>query len=470
MIWTRSFLVWSAIAGCTMLVVVACGDEDGAPRDLGTTDASPDVASQPDASPADAGARPDADARAPFDPADEPVTCAGLPCAVQIVAGDDHFCARMSDGTVRCWGSDNLGALGRGSGEDADAGPDAGWAVSAVAGLSGVTQLSAAGATTCARVEEASAPGEPKIACWGSNEHGQLGLGDGMADFDPHPEPVAVALSRDAKPVRVDVGHRSACAVLPSGAIACWGNNEQLQLARTGGEPVLGPAAAEIGQLLGARTVPAAHSTLVVTPSGEVWSWGALATPFGTVGGRIASVSPDPLPGRVGTLAGVTGIAVSGWIEDFESPEPLPPRAHACAIASGEVYCWGQTYRAALCTGVPDSSRTPAHAPSYTAAWPQQIAVSDELTCVRMTDGTVSCCGEDGRGRLGRGKVGLYEKSFVRASAFEGKAVQVAASNGAVCVLVQGGTVECWGSNENGELGQPDVDALPHPSPLVVRF
>ncbi len=467
---TRTFLVCTAPVACVALALAACGD-DGSGPDVAPPDAGSDVTSEPETS-TDASVRPDADARAPFDPADEPVTCTSTPCAVQIVAGDDHFCTRMSDGTVRCWGSDNFGALGRGGepGED-DPGPDAGWSVSAVAGLSGVTQLSAAGATTCARVEEPSAPGEPKIMCWGSNEYGQLGLGgDGVADFDPHPAPEPVSLARDLGALRVDVGHRSACVVAPSGDAVCWGSNEQLQLGRESLELILGPDVASAGQPLAARVIPAAHTTLVVTRDGEVWSWGAVALPFGTVGGRIASLSPDPLAGRVGAIAKVTSIAASGWVEDFESPEPSPPRGHACAIADGEVHCWGQTYRAALCTGLPDSERTPAHAPSYTEAWPQQVAVSDELTCVRMTDGTVRCCGEDRRGRLGRGNVGSFVNGFVKATALQDKAVQVATSNGAVCALLQGGTVACWGSNANGELGQPDADDLEHPSPLLVRF
>jgi alpha-tubulin suppressor-like RCC1 family protein len=52
----------------------------------------------------------------------------------------------------------------------------------------------------------------------------------------------------------------------------------------------------------------------------------------------------------------------------------------------------------------------------------------------------------------------------------KGRAVHVAPGNGAVCALMQGGTVECWGSNVHGELGQPEPDYLDHPSPLPVRF
>ncbi|MBL0196101.1 MAG: hypothetical protein IPQ09_18120 [Myxococcales bacterium] len=55
---------------------------------------------------------PDVDPRPPFDPADEAVVCASTPCVVELAAGAAHFCARMSDGTVRCWGNDPNGELG----------------------------------------------------------------------------------------------------------------------------------------------------------------------------------------------------------------------------------------------------------------------------------------------------------------------------------------------------------------------
>jgi alpha-tubulin suppressor-like RCC1 family protein len=463
----RTFLVWISLAASTTAAVVACG-EDPVDQAMARGDAGRDLdaAEMPVV---DAGKRRDADSRAPFDPADEAVTCAGDPCAVELVAGDVFFCARMSDATVRCWGNDDVGSLGRANWDPKhpeDAGSDGGWVVSTVKGLSGVKQLSAAGATACARLEEGG------VVCWGSNEFGQLGLSSdpGAADQDRHPEAVPVVLARDVDPVRVDVGHRGACIVGADGKVTCWGSNEQEQLARPSAPPdaVLGPAEADIGTLAVTRALPADHTTLTVTPTGEVWTWGALVLPFGTVGGRVASISPDEVPGRVLSLANVTSLAVSAWIEDFTTPGP--PRAHACAIADGEVYCWGTTYRSALCTGVPDSSRTPVRAPLYTSAWPQQVSVADEITCVRMTDGTVSCCGEDGRGRLGTGSVRSVSNGFVPATALKGRAVHVAAGNVAVCALMQGGTVECWGGNRRGELGQPDTDDLDHPSPLLVRF
>ena len=98
-------------------------------------------------------------------------------------------------------------------------------------------------------------------------------------------------------------------------------------------------------------------------------------------------------------------------------------------------------------------------------AWPQQIAVGDETTCIRLTDGTVQCCGENINGALARSTDETFSAYFTPATAFKSHAVHVAASEGSICALVQGGTVECWGTNTHGELGMiPDREA--HPSPM----
>ena len=162
----------------------------------------------------DAGATPTSDAtgtpptpparKPPFDPADENVTCAQEPCAVELVAGDAHFCARMQSGTVRCWGANAFGVLGR-------APSDQTLSVATVEGLTGVEQLSSGGTTTCALVSGGA------VQCWGNNSDGLLGLQvDAVAsDGAPHPTPAPVALSGPA--VRVDIGPRVGCAILATG-------------------------------------------------------------------------------------------------------------------------------------------------------------------------------------------------------------------------------------------------------------
>ncbi|MCA9634814.1 MAG: hypothetical protein KC420_02135, partial [Myxococcales bacterium] len=42
-----------------------------------------------------------------------PVVVGSAPSVVEVVAGEQHFCARDVDGAVTCWGADDRGQLGR---------------------------------------------------------------------------------------------------------------------------------------------------------------------------------------------------------------------------------------------------------------------------------------------------------------------------------------------------------------------
>ena len=126
------------------------------------------------------------------------------PCATQIVAGSDHFCARMSDGTVRCWGDDAYGALGAGSRTTRRRTPEPDAARRRCA-PSPAHRRDAAQRRAARRRAPSSTDGERPVL--GRQRQGQLGL-DGSsrrcADEVRIPTPTPVALRDPA--VRVDVG------------------------------------------------------------------------------------------------------------------------------------------------------------------------------------------------------------------------------------------------------------------------
>lgn len=93
-----------------------------------------------------------------------PARVANLTTVTQVSAGSDHTCARLANGSVRCWGSNNRGQLGDNS-VTTRTNPVA------VANLTGVTEVQAGHMHSCARL---SAGG---VRCWGRNDFGQLGDG-----------------------------------------------------------------------------------------------------------------------------------------------------------------------------------------------------------------------------------------------------------------------------------------------------
>lgn len=420
------------------LVVVACSDDKTETFDP-TPDASDaSVANLPEtAAPAKDGGADVVDARAPFDPTDQKVTCSGANCVTQLVAGDHHFCARFDDGTVECWGGDDYGALGRGD----EAEPTS----KRVTGLEHISQISAAGSTTCA-LSSAGA-----VSCWGSNSRGQLGqIADPGFDEDRHAAPLEVLLPGAA--LRVDVGPGGACAILADGT-HCWGDDTYGQLARETFGGVDSPGPADLQGAPVARTAIGQTTGFALTTTGDLRSFGALSGWEGELSGRVSSISPDPTPATI--LAGVSSFSIT---------------SHGCAVANGVAHCWGRDDRGALCTGLPDPfEQKPRVAPTSGAAYPQRITTSGNTTCARMTDGTVQCCGTDDRGQLGREKAGEFSTFFVAATSFTEQAVDVASGLTTVCALVQDGTIACWGGNGAGELGQAPDDS-PHPTPVKVAF
>ena len=443
-------LSFAPLAAVASLMLVACSDDPRPPID----DAATTEASLPEAAtPVDAG---DPDARDPFDGRDEPVVCDASVCVTELVAGEHHFCARTSDGKVRCWGDDAKGQRGLApSDAGVDAAADGGGDASkpTVTTLGGITQISAAGNTTCARAEDGG------VLCWGGNEAGDLGRGgDAGSDDLRHPVPARVVIEPAA---RVDVGERSSCATTAPGKVICWGE---------------GPAPAELG-LPVTRTAAGLDTGFALARDGTLLTWGEVAGGAGVLSGRISSVTPTPLASPVQGLSSISSFAVSGPTPGRIPPgtipgSPLPPsNQHACAVMKGEIHCWGKSERGALGSGLPDAViPLPTYARLATKAYAQQLAAGGETTCARLTDSTVTCTGENARGQLGTGMTGPFSSTFVPASTLLGRAVQVAVARESVCALMQGGEVACWGGNAHGELGLGAPDQRPHPSATKVPF
>jgi hypothetical protein len=111
-----------------------------------------------------------------YDPADAPsvsppssrtdiVEVRGITDAVDVVAMQATMCARSADGSVRCWGRGTFGELGNGTRTPWTNVPVR------VAGIDDAVDLAASPAHACAERRDGS------IACWGNNELGALGDG-----------------------------------------------------------------------------------------------------------------------------------------------------------------------------------------------------------------------------------------------------------------------------------------------------
>jgi len=135
----------------------------------------------------------------------------------QISAGFyDHTCALDSTGAAYCWGGNEGGKLGDGTYTDSSV-PVAVDTSGVLAGKT-LTQLSAGYAHTCA-LDSAGA-----AYCWGDNELGQLGAGTGGGSTVPVAVDTSGVLAGRVF-TQISAGGDDACVLDSDGAAYCWGDN-----------------------------------------------------------------------------------------------------------------------------------------------------------------------------------------------------------------------------------------------------
>lgn len=126
----------------------------------------------------------------------------------QIATAPGHSCALKSDGTLWCWGNNNVGQLGDGTTTNSLA------PVRAAPSLgSTLTSVSAGDNHTCAVTNDGG------LWCWGIGS----GLGNGSGVNSP--TPVQPENSSGGRFIQVAAGKNHTCAAKDDGTLWCWGEN-----------------------------------------------------------------------------------------------------------------------------------------------------------------------------------------------------------------------------------------------------
>lgn len=193
-----------------------------------------------------------------------PAPVQGLSTSAQAVAvgGYGHTCALLA-GAVKCWGDNEYGQLGDGTGKDS-------LTPVQVSGLtSGVTSIIAGSEHACALMN-----GE--LWCWGANYAGQIG--DGTDNGQHRYTPVRViGLTSGLQAIGAGWSHN--CAVV-SGGVLCWGDNlygELGNIVTTNPSDIPTPVQV-YGLTAGAQAVGGGTSHSCAIVNGGVKCWGSNAT------------------------------------------------------------------------------------------------------------------------------------------------------------------------------------------------
>lgn len=325
----------------------------------------------------------------------------------QLTHGILHTCAVLSDHSLKCWGTNSVGQLGRGNVVNVHSPASVGPVSITSDANDRVQQVVTGQVHTCVLLASHA------VKCWGYNEAGQLGLGHRapIGDDELPSAAAAVSVTSDstAYVVQLESGPQNTCALLSNDTLKCWGKSSMGEL----GDGIAG------AHVIGDDELP---SSIPDTPL--------------TAGGAHAKQ------------------VVIGY-------------HHMCLLLTdGTVKCWGRRDVLGYGAAAPQQPMRPLDSPPVSVAPPgtsvTQLSAGWHHTCALLSDGSVRCWGTNGQGLLGLGNitpVGDDElPSDVPALALSDVpgVTAVALSSGGgrhTCALLSDDTVRCWGAGESGQLG-----------------
>jgi len=288
--------------------------------------------------------------------------------AVGVSVGQDHACAALADGSVKCWGQLPGPWLTERPSQPA----------LPVDAVTAAHTLAAGRNHTCALLTDAT------VQCWGNGS--LVPLGDGSPPSAP-PSPwssaVAVAELRDVTAIAVS-SPAGSCALLESGEVKCWGDTwvdgDTLADESLAGRIWLTytPTPRVVEGLPSAAGISLAHLySCAVLKDTTVACWGLIRETMGGTG------RPTVVPLAVADLSDVVAVSTGD--------------SHACALLSDRsIRCWGLNSAGQLGDGSDVSSAVPVRVQGIDSAI--AISAGRYRTCALLADGTVSCWGNGAGG------------------------------------------------------------------------
>jgi alpha-tubulin suppressor-like RCC1 family protein len=338
----------------------------------------------------------------------------------RITAGAFRSCAIRSDGQAFCWGRNDQGQLGDGTG-------DPRLKPTAVAGHLKFSSIAAGadGFHTCGVAADS-------VYCWGSNARGELG--DGSTTPHGVPKPVSGGIAF----IGVSVGGNHACAWTAAHQAYCWGGNHAGQLGdgttTDRHQPVVSAAGFRV-QSIGAGTFHTCADSL----NSRVYCWGENGN------------------GQLGDGTNIQRHAPTQVLSPWKFGSYSSGAYHSCGLtgggsasARGLAYCVGLNEHGRLGDGTSLSRDTLVDvAGGYRFL---VISAGERHTCgIVVGSRKVLCWGDNSYGQLGDGTTTSHPvpTKVLGSMSF----ATVSAGTGHTCGITTQEKAYCWGRNTEGQLG-----------------
>ena len=408
----------------------------------------------------------------------------------QIAAGTNHYCALSVQGLVKCWGYNNYGQLGQeNNSQQGHQSNDMGESL-AFTNLGTnltATQIVAGSEHTCALISDGS------VKCWGRNDYGQLGQGNSsqqghqsndMGDY-------LAFTDLDGVAIKLAAGSHHTCALMDTGEVKCWGLNynsgrlgagtSSYYIGTSSNHMGANLVAVNFGDDLRATDISAgfAHSCAVLE-NGLSKCWGYQYSSWGTLlTGSYSSVTWGDSSADMGT-----NLAYLDLGSDRAPIQISASTQYSCAILDdGNVKCWGYGGYGQLGHGSTsnqgDSSSEVGDGLPYALLggltvnqiytnqpsghhYSSTTSTDYSFSCGLMEDGHLRCWGYNGYGQLGIGNTNQIDSTHEMGSNLQvtdiGDYVESAALGlQSMCAIREDGQVRCWGQNNYGQLGHGDT-------------
>jgi alpha-tubulin suppressor-like RCC1 family protein len=314
--------------------------------------------------------------------------------AVAISTGFDHTCIVTGGNTVKCWGSNNTGQLGIGNSNIESSSTPL-----EVGSLQGVKSVASGRSHTCALTHQGD------VYCWGYNN---LGSGQFNQSYSPVPMP-------DLQNIKsISAGADFTCVIASDDSVSCWGilGNINGGASSFGVTKIYSDFNNQV--VMKAKSIAAGFTPMIclITLDDKVKCSSELTSAYQ----------------EISNLSNVKQVSMG-----YQT---------YCALKNdGTIWCWGDNSEGQLGIGSlsPSSTTTPIHVANASGAMSLSSGISSDTTCFVNSDGALACWGRNNS--VPHSIPGNY------------LAAQVATGWGFTCFIEKNGKVKCLGRNDEGQLG-----------------